>query len=55
MKRVYQDGITAVDTCQMLGFLMKQTLVYVKGPIGLDTMIMGDFSVSFSSVESHGC
>lgn len=43
MKAVHQEGMTAVDMCQMLGFLVKQTLACVKGPIGLDTVIMGGF------------
>lgn len=53
MKAVHQEGMTAVDMCQMLGFLVKQTLAlaYVKGPIGLVTVTMGDFSISFSSLE----
>lgn len=53
MKTVHQEGITAVDMCQMLGFLVKQilALAYIKGPLGLETVIMGDFSISFSSLE----
>lgn len=49
MKAVHQEGMRVVDMCQMLGFLVKQTLAlaYVKGPIGLDTVMMG-ISVSHS-------
>lgn len=49
MKAVHQEGMRVVDMCQMLGFPVKQTLAlaYVKGPIGLDTVMMG-ISVSHS-------